>query len=47
MWGQAFEIVVRNDVATEGQRMREDWNCLDTIDIILAYFKKRYHVQED
>jgi len=37
MWGQAFEIVVRNDVATEGQRMREDWNCLDTIDIILVH----------
>jgi hypothetical protein len=32
MWDLAYRIVARNDVATERQSMRDDWNNLDTVD---------------
>lgn len=37
-WDLAYKVVSQNDLATEKLRMRKDWNSLETVDILLAYF---------
>jgi hypothetical protein len=41
MWDLAYRVIAQNNLATDEQRLEDDWNSLDTIDIVLAYFQKR------
>jgi len=41
MWDLAYKLIVRNDLATMEQRLQDGWNSLDTVDVLLAYFRRR------
>lgn len=40
MWDMAYRLVARNDLATQEQRLEANWNSLDMVDVILAYFRR-------
>jgi len=40
MWDMAYRLIAKNDLATQDQRLKADWNSLDAVDVILAHFRR-------
>jgi hypothetical protein len=46
MFDMAYEVASWNDLTTEAQRQRKDWDSLRTVNILLAYFGKHHARKE-